>query len=301
MVQYKDGNEKMSQSGGGLEGFDRSNFHEYITRDVCKYYFILDGVLKDRPNVKAWFTNEDEWNEEDTDDDSDDEDMNHEEDEFNLDDDSSMESSNQLVVEEYESNLNLNTNTISTHTPNSRVSLLSDDNNSSSSTMRTSDDCSSLARSLSKRKRTIAPVNKTNLLSPMEAKICQKKRTRKRNKTIAKKKESISSTAFSTMDQDERELTIETRDVKMSFEREKHKDLRSIEAEKLGLEKERLQLEKDNMIMKKEQLMAQREQIMAQTNLEKSRIVLLKMDMFKSRQAIKKDYPDVTDHFPYPE
>ena len=108
------------------------------------------------------------------------------------------------------------------------------------------------------------------------------------------------------MDKDERELTIETRDAKMSFEREKHKDLRTLESEKLTIEKERLQLEKDNMLMKREQIMAQKEQIQAQTNLEKSRIVLLKMDMFKSRQAIKKDYPDVTDeylntHFPYPE
>ena len=305
MAQYKDGNEKISQSGGGLEGFDRSNFHKYITRDVCKYYFILDSVLKDRPNVKAWFTNEDEWNDEDSDEDSNDEEMNHMAEEFNLDDDSSMESSNQLVVQEYESNLNLNTNMISTNIPNSHVSLLSDDNNSSSSTMRTSDDLSSLAGSLSKRKRRNMTVNKTKR-PPLEAKIRQKKMTKKRNKTISKKKASISSSTFSTMDQDEQELTIETRDAKMSFEREKHKDLRSIESEKLMIEKERLQLEKDNMIMKKEQLMAQREQIMAQTNLEKSRIVLLKMDMFKSRQAIKKDYPDVTDEylneqFPYPE
>ena len=314
MAQYKDGNEKMAQSGGGLEGFDRSNFHEFITRDVCKYYFILDDVLKDRPNVKAWYTNEEEWdedndnNDDDDDDDDKDEHMNAMiEDEFNFGDDSSMESNDVLVVREYESNMNMNTPTnISTNTPTSNMSLLSDDNNSTSSTMKTSDDLSSLAGSSSKRKQRSKPPNQRRRISPLEAKIAQKKLTRKRNKTIAKKKGNISNSTFATMDKDERELTIETRDAKMSFEREKHKDLRTLESEKLTIEKERLQLEKDNMLMKREQIMAQKEQIQAQTNLEKSHIVLLKMDMFKSRQAIKKDYPDVTDeylntHFPYPE
>lgn len=50
----------MNRTGSGLDGFKYTSFQEYIVREVCKYYFILDPVLKDRPNVRAWFTNEDE-------------------------------------------------------------------------------------------------------------------------------------------------------------------------------------------------------------------------------------------------
>ena len=60
------------------------------------------------------------------------------------------------------------------------------------------------------------------------------------------------------------------------------------------------------MLLKREQTIAQKEQLIAQTSVEKSRIVIMRMEMFKSRQSIKKEYPDVTDeylntHFPYPE
>ena len=196
---------------------------------------------------------------------------------------------------------------ILTNTLASNISILSHDNNSIGlqSPVASSDEMSSIQGSLTKRKRK-KNKNKERLLSPIQAKINQKKMMKKRNKSIATKKSNTATASFIDMELEEREIMAESRDVKMSFERQKHQDLRSIESEKLIIEKERLQMEKDNMIMKRQQIMAQKEQIQAQTNLEKSRIILLKMDMFKSRQAIKKDYPEVTEeylntHFPYPE
>ena len=111
---------------------------------------------------------------------------------------------------------------------------------------------------------------------------------------------------LSLTDQEDRELMKESRDDKMAFDRQRHIDLKRIESEKIQIDKERLQLEKDNMMMQREQIIAQKEQLIAQTSVEKSRIVIMRLEMFKSRQSIKKEYPHVTDeylntHFPYPE
>ena len=60
MGQYKEANERMNNTGDGLEGIEFSNFQDYIVNSICKYYFELDPVLKERPNVRPWITNEDE-------------------------------------------------------------------------------------------------------------------------------------------------------------------------------------------------------------------------------------------------
>ena len=60
MGQYKEANERMNNTGDGLEGIEFTNFQDYIVNNICKYYFVLDPVLKDRPNVCPWCTNEDE-------------------------------------------------------------------------------------------------------------------------------------------------------------------------------------------------------------------------------------------------
>ena len=101
-----------------------------------------------------------------------------------------------------------------------------------------------------------------------------------------------------SLDQDDRELLIESRTVKMNFEMAKHNEMKTIELARLQLEMDRFQMERDTMVM-------QEEQISVQTNLKKSRIVLLHLEMFKQRQDIKKEYPDVTEEYlnenlPYP-
>ena len=58
MASYKDANEKMNNTGAGLDGFEFTSFQEYIVKQVCRFYFVLDPVLRDRPNVFPWATNE---------------------------------------------------------------------------------------------------------------------------------------------------------------------------------------------------------------------------------------------------
>ena len=66
--------------------------------------------------------------------------------------------------------------------------------------------------------------------------------------------------------------------------------MKSIENEKLAIDKERLKMEKDSMLIRVEQ-------ITAQTNVEKNRNLLLRLEIFKERQTIKKEFPDVTDEY----
>ena len=58
MASYKEGNERLSQTGGGMDDIELSTYQQWVTKNVCKYYFELDSVLRERPNVRPWATNE---------------------------------------------------------------------------------------------------------------------------------------------------------------------------------------------------------------------------------------------------
>ena len=118
-------------------------------------------------------------------------------------------------------------------------------------------------------------------------------------KIVVNCRERINSVVGGTsISKENRELIVETRNAKINFEIKKHDDLKNIEAAKLKIEQERLQMDRDNMSMK-------RQHISAQTKLENSKIVLLRLEMFKERQRIKRENPGLTEeyldeHFPYP-
>ena len=57
MASYKEANERLMNTGSGLNGLAYTTFQELIVNIVCKYYYQLDPVLKNRPNVYAWHTN----------------------------------------------------------------------------------------------------------------------------------------------------------------------------------------------------------------------------------------------------
>ena len=58
MASYKEANERLNATGSGLEGIEYTNFQEYVVNNICKYYYQLDPVLKNRPNVCCWHTND---------------------------------------------------------------------------------------------------------------------------------------------------------------------------------------------------------------------------------------------------
>ena len=118
-------------------------------------------------------------------------------------------------------------------------------------------------------------------------------------KNIRKKKASGPANKFLLVDDEDRDMIIETREKKMIFEKEKHQDMKVWEEKKIHIEVERLGMEKDTMKLKYDTMKTQ-------NSLEKSRIVLLRLEMYKERELIKKNNPDVTDEyldkmFPFPE
>jgi hypothetical protein len=57
---YKTAKDHIVNTGSGLNSIDHSNYIEKVVHNHCRYYHILDPVLGQRPNVKPWYTNEDE-------------------------------------------------------------------------------------------------------------------------------------------------------------------------------------------------------------------------------------------------
>ena len=298
MSSYKEAHEKMNNTGEGFNGIEMETFQTYIVKNVCKYYFELDPVLRDRPNVYPWFTNEKRNNNmnrtttqstnqqlsvflsDDSDDSSDDE--------IETISIAKQDSTRTRKIHNQRPNsLFANpTNTISNKNYSSSSSI-SDDNGSTIITSPSSSDnkCSSSSgrKSLDNRRTNRLPKKKQ---SPMDAKKKQKTVLSRKRKTIAytkgKKKEDTA------MQQKDRELIIESRRNKMLFEKKKHDDLKLIESEKLKIEKERLRMEKDS-------LEANQCYVRAQTNLENNKILLLKMDIYSKRQKIIRENPDITE------
>ena len=58
MASYKEANERLNSTGSRLKGLAHTNFQEFVVTNICKYYFQLDPVMKNRKNVYAWHTNE---------------------------------------------------------------------------------------------------------------------------------------------------------------------------------------------------------------------------------------------------
>ena len=322
MASYKEGNERLSQTGGGMDGPELITYQEWVTKNVCKYYFELDDVLKNRPNVRPWFTNEKVMKPKDrveknsdnthidytilddcstdsveqeldtTDNIQDSITKEREEEEDTLHDD--------IEIDEYDDNCSISNQVISTNTNPITLTPLSEDNNSLEmiATINSSDDYTSPSESESKNKRKVRS-NKHRKLLPSEAKGIQQNILKKKKKTIARNTTDASTNNIFSMDNDEIELIKQTRDAKMNFDKQVHVDLTKIQSEKLRIESERLAMDKSTMEMKKEQ-------IAIQTTLEKNRLLLIKLDILKPRELLKKEFPALTEeylntHFPYPE
>ena len=135
----------------------------------------------------------------------------------------------------------------------------------------------------------------------MGAKIIHKKLSKaKKNPSIVSKKKGRND--YSTligMDEDSKDLLVESRNKKMMFENKRHEEMKIFEEKRIKLEEKRLKLEECTTRIKNES-------ILLQNNLERSKIVLLKLEMFEKREEIKRNNPNIMDDylnnlFPYPE
>ena len=304
MGTYKEASERMHRTGNGItDPLKYSSFQEYIVREVCRYYFELEPILKDRPNVTPWATNEDDS------DDSTDSDISDEEDDSDIEvlssEDNAMTNKEVATkeknkyktnVEEFDENMSTNSQQTLSHNTFSNISNSSDDNVSLK--------LPSL-RNTRKRESTGSSGNTSSSTSkrspkvtPLEAKLKHKKLRNKRKKSIVSRKSNNMSTSFATMETEDRDRLL-ARNNKINFEKERHNDMKRLEEEKLKIERQRLEMEKDIMTLK-------HEQIKVQSTLERSKIALVRLEMFKAREEIKKNNTEVTDDylnslFPYPE
>lgn len=96
-----------------------------------------------------------------------------------------------------------------------------------------------------------------------------------------RKKGKKTSNSLDMMEDKDRDMLIETHNTKMTFKKEKHEDMKIIEEEKIHIQREILNMEKDTTRLKHEQMQVQ-------NVLERNKIALLRLEMFKERQLIKK-------------
>ena len=214
MASYKEGHERLSQTGGGMDGIELTTFQEWVTTNICKYYFELDAVLKDRPNVKPWYTNEDvsvtennDVEEEDSEGNmsisstNDHESLRYIEQEFNTyDSDTEIETTDISPgtkdiepTHEYETITNNSrpfdlsnhsrTNFSPTSDGNRSITMMSPSNTSS-------DEYATPTSSTPENKRKGNQLVTRNL-SPIEARTMQRNLKKKKNKTIAKRKANV--------------------------------------------------------------------------------------------------------------
>jgi hypothetical protein len=57
---YKTAKDHIVNIGSGLHGIDHSNYIDEVVKTHYRNYYLLDPVLGQRPNVKPWYMNEDE-------------------------------------------------------------------------------------------------------------------------------------------------------------------------------------------------------------------------------------------------
>lgn len=332
MSSYKEANERLNRTGNGItDPLKYSTFQEYIVNNVCKYYYVLDPVLKDRPNVSPWATNEDMYIAKSSDDEynplnsveflsSDEEGSKDSSIDYltknNIESDSDIEilekpimrssSSHSPILrsglkgrhDEYSSTMSLSShNTISTHNT-SNISNITEDSNISKTGKKSKKPQATKANSVTPT-RKMKPKSKAKY-TPSQAKNMEKELRKKSRKSIAHKQHKGNKLLnITAIDDEDREFLIETRDKNINFEKMKHNDMKEIEERKIKIEKERLDMERDTMKLKHEQLLVQ-------NTLERSKLALLRLEIFKARLEIKKANPDVTDdylniHCPFPE
>jgi hypothetical protein len=307
MASYKQANEHLSQTGAGMDDAALSTYQEWITKNVCKYYFELDTVLKDRPNVRPWYTNEKVMKLPDEcvaviekDSNKTTAAMNSSIVELLDSDDSSDDEKHDNSAIEYESNKN--DNFITSESNFNAIPFSSSFECNKSTVLETPDatssdeyQSSSTPSSPKKRKeRQAPPIRK---LSPIEAKGIQRNMVKKK-KSIAKRNGTNDLKKMLGIDDDDKDFIKETTITKINQENQRFLRMEKIEDRKFKMDNERLKLEKTALRIKSETATIQ-------NNIEKGKYVLMRLEIFKTRETIKKELPHVTEEyldrkFPYP-
>jgi hypothetical protein len=288
----------MTTTGAGTVGAEHEKFQDYIIDNVCRYYFELLPIMKDRPNVLPWFTNHGQEKSDTSSDESEDD----EESVFNSDVDSEPEVMITKVnrtkkkskdntykksfastlehfnsIEAVDDSISLSSQSQKQASRNDTTTRVSKDSTSRNSSKETSKRSSS---SSSKDRRKYP----SDSISPIQAKELKKNLFKERNNQInVKKRRGKAALSATAPDTNEREFFIEQRSIKMKFDLEVHNDLKVQHDEKMKLEKLKYEMQEKEMNMRLEN--------------EKNKKILSKVEIFKARMEFKKQEPNISDEF----
>jgi hypothetical protein len=313
----------MNGTGAGITGReDTINFQKYIVKFVCKYYFELKPVFGDRPNVRPFFTNEDDYNETGNNENS------NQNGNTSSDEESLFDVDNNEL--RYDGNYNVQSNSVSKgsttvgRVQNSREidvgtsidptidahiqSTLVDCDSSSVGNVTTGTGMNSCSTSLSHSasqctSRSNSSRNGTNTnssnkrkqsgnggLSPQMARKIQKNLLKSHHRQINDKKKTPKLQTMMEQEEDDRKFLRESRISKMKFEEDQMKERNIREDQKIRIEHERLRLEKAQSDLNERK-------IESETQLNNQRMMMVRLEIFKERQALKKSDPSLSDDY----
>jgi hypothetical protein len=344
MDQYREALNQFNTSGNGVDQSEMANFHEHIKKNVCKYYFVLEPVLKDRPNMTPAWTNHstDRKSRSHSSSGSDDESeaTSYGGNNCNASDNSSfcevvqqsgarrgtvVNSNNKRTSDNFKSvELMLENDDInrdcSYAARSNDVSVINDESNISSLSnekiYNTNDEDSSNLKGKrsgrrGRKKHKSASSSTATSISPVRAKNIQINLYKDKQKQIFSGTNKNKRSNWNTTQSDHNDYFENCRNTKLLFEKEKYDYLKQVDKKKIEIEEKRLEIEASTSMLKQEQIrleskrleidnelsISKKEQIVMQTNLEKSKLLLNNVEIYKARLAIKKEDPTVTDEF----
>jgi hypothetical protein len=329
MQSYHKAKERFVTTGNGLNDAEFPSFHSMILNKVCRWYNELDPVLRDRPNVFATYTNEDE----------DEEDVSScgtssNESMVSVSDSQSSEDEVECIGVLTEIQGDTSTSQKRSSSSNSKGKMHRDESNktdnSKSSELNTSaistltsdfdtvtnkntskelkKHCMDVAKQMKQR---IEPKKKKKKVTPFEAKNIQNSLLRKHKKQIHGKTRKPGISVFDDDDQNERDILLECKKSRLKLDEQMHSDMNKREEKKMEMEEKRLrldtdllvlknkhlevQMKKDEIQMKRDEVQMKRDEIMQAQ--EKKNLILLNLQVFKERQAMKERDPTLTDEY----
>jgi hypothetical protein len=307
----------MMSTGAGLHGIDHSNYQSWVVDKVCKYYNELMPVLGSRPNVSPIFTNEDEvesknkTNHQSSNDCYNDDDDDDDESLFNnlnqhinnkdstksvieIDDDecinTTRRSSGGVGLQDYVSISSPSKNT------NSNFSSLSQTQTCSSTSFRSPVTEITVPTKASPPKKQKTAYN-DKPLTPIEAKRIQHNLLRKHKLQIHGKKKEVKNLGLMTDESNDRDFLMSCRKEKIQFEKEKHDYEKAMKKEEITISKEKINIEKARLEIERKKEALIEKKIEGEIAFNDKKTMLLRLEMFKEREALKKANPDLTDEY----
>jgi hypothetical protein len=331
MDSYNEASRRMNTTGMGLEDWEVPSFKDMLRDTVCRWYYDLEEVLKDRPNVTPWFVNG----------------MKDSDDEENYDDDEScgfeteesfryesniekiQKDSDVIDIRSDEGSTNINNSQVSTSSTSNKVSDTAGENARLSDTQSSSNNDSMNMSSVSNGSNIPSTVSVSakakdcrskvatsssatiHQISPIKAKSIQRRLYQEKKKQINSRNKKSKTIEWNDKQSTEHDFFVECRESKIKFEKEKYMYVQKVDKERLSIEQERLRIEAEAAVIKKKQVSLdeerfkrendesalKKEHIKAQTDLEKSRIRLNNIEVYKARMLFKKENPDISDEF----